>query len=1850
MGSQTLSILRQGVWASLTGGWYYDPRQSHASNIFHLYIWLLLLLLPIGTQLIINNNSKVTTNTATGTLTGNQNNSSIVLWIVYCFIVALVFITIKLINWYLHQVFDKGECVFEDNSGDANEVPGEEVPLEVNILVTSENDDEFVHIEPQPGPSHADVQNNFSNNTNSTNRWPSIRCTSRTSHDSAVESTSSSSSSSSRTSPVSGDTISGVRFNSDHSVYQSANTGLGPLAMKASSTVDMPKATVVIASPTEPTETSVIVHHEECSTSRKSIETTSSIHPVSTADQGPVSGSKSLVETEDSVAMIQTVNSTPEGEAIELSIESNYIQVFTDPDRDSRTGFSLSPSHNLRMREFRDIDLPAFRLLQDPSFPTAYLDIHSNEISTSKRKQYYKLWLPPKLNWTYVKLHLDRLQLLALLDNNLTNFELFASIALAVIVAILGSTIIHLNIFKDITFYIFAFVISSCQYTLLKSVQPDAASPTHGYNRTIIFSRPIYFTIVSIIIVSCHFILIGRLGTFTTNQYGQWTVIPLVNPAASTSMSSTNTSNHLHFTLYGVDLFSTSIIQVIYSTSKIFILSFPIIFSFGLLPQIDTFLIYLLEQIEIHVFGGTAATTGLTSAIFAFTRSLLVIILLYILALLSLHRVYFQTKNMRGDFTYNSYDVAFSVFCGIMVAFAYLLSRSSSDPTVLTRLVKRFSSWIHRSCNFWFQSLSAKSASINKSHQLMKQRSKKPQPEEVEMNPVNGSGNNLNNQLNQQNQSQQQQQQHSQPQQPQQPQQQQQLQQQQQQQQPPHHQQQQQSKQSTLTSTNEENVADDDDSRSQEYQDPLPGLLEDTLCTRLQNDLIICVLVTIVVFATHVSTIFTLQPTVELALGILAFTWGLILHYFLKHSRKQLPWLCFSSPFLKSKEYDLFEVKDEASLMCFEYLYCWLHLIEKNAIYPLFFLSAVTKDTPILLSEFGFELGTLISVLCTFKAIRSTLNDSSYNYIILVFTYLFSEFDLKSIREAFILNYFVGCIVFCKIYDLLLKFKFVITYVAPWQITWGSAFHAFAQPFSVPHSGMLMIQAIISAILSSPLQPILGSAIFLTSYVRPIKFWERDYNTKRVDASNIRLASQLERSQLGNDDNNLNSIFYEHLTRSLQTSLYGDLMLGRWGQVSQGDCFILASENLNCLVHIIELGNGLVTFQVRGLEFRGTYCQQREVEALSEDVSEDEGCCCCEPGHLPHMLSINAAFNLRWLAWEVTHTKYVLEGYSISDNSAVSFLQAYELRKALISYYVKSVIFYTIINKRLDNWIGNQAIIDSLSNLASEDFVDLDPTFNPSVDEDFDTRSAGITRGSFCKIYSEWIQFCLRNRPYSVNNRQSATSQLVKQGASNLHSLSHHSYSSQASKEAHPENELDLQKVTTLCFALSLIARRALSAASHNNSITSVEFLLFGLHALFKGDLRITSPRDEWVFQDMELLKQVIAPSVRMAVKLHHDHIATEDYDDSAFLYGSIMSYEKNIVISHEADPVWRNAVLSNVPSLLALRHVFDEGTDRYKFVMLNKRYLSFRVIKVNKECVRGLWAGQQQELIYLRNRNPERGSIQNAKQALRNIINSSCDQPIGYPIYVSPLTTSFAETSNQLCRVIGNPFTFSMFKIAAVRVWTRTKVRFGQGCSGDITTGAGAATGGPASGSGIVLRGEINSSSSLQRPTCSMYVFDHMPHHVSGKSGKEARSTGKLETRRIASRAGSSASTSHLRHTSQGTPILLPGSSRQWQDYTVRSKSGSSRGSRRRNSSSSNSSTLVNVTTNVTANATEMPLLASSSVTEESGDRGSGFHVFREGVIATGSSDDSLCPSGTTASVRTRFPSRASRDTMSQV
>ncbi|XP_047591576.1 pecanex-like protein 1 isoform X7 [Lutra lutra] len=1142
----------------------------------------------------------------------------------------------------------------------------------------------------------------------------------------------------------------------------------------------------------------------------------------------------------------------------------------TDSHVSSSTSVRFYPHDVIRLNRLLTIDTDLLEQQDIDLSPDLAATYGPTEEAAQKVKHYYRFWVLPQL---WIGINFDRLTLLALFDRNREILENVLAVILAILVAFLGSILLIQGFFRDIWVFQFCLVIASCQYSLLKSVQPDSSSPRHGHNRIIAYSRPVYFCLCC--------------GLIWLLDYG------------SRNLTTTK------FKLYGITFTNPLVFISARDLVIVFTLCFPIVFFIGLLPQVNTFVMYLCEQLDIHIFGGNA-TTSLLAALYSFICSIVAVALLYGLCYGAL----------KDSWDGQHIPVLFSVFCGLLVAISYHLSRQSSDPSVLFSLVQS-----------------------------------KIFPKTEEKNP--------------------------------------------------------------------------EDPLS-EVKDPLPEKLRNSVSERLQSDLVVCIVIGVLYFAIHVSTVFTvLQPALKYVLYALVGFVGFVTHYVLPQLRKQLPWHCFSHPLLKTVEYNQYEVRNAATMMWFEKLHVWLLFVEKNIIYPLIVLNELSSSAETIASpkKLDTELGALMITIAGLKLLRSSFSSPTYQYVTVIFTVLFFKIDYEAFSETMLLDLFFMSILFNKLWELLYKLQFVYTYIAPWQITWGSAFHAFAQPFAVPHSAMLFVQAAVSAFFSTPLNPFLGSAIFITSYVRPVKFWERDYNTKRVDHSNTRLASQLDRNP-GSDDNNLNSIFYEHLTRSLQHSLCGDLLLGRWGNYSTGDCFILASDYLNALVHLIEIGNGLVTFQLRGLEFRGTYCQQREVEAITEGVEEDEGFCCCEPGHIPHVLSFNAAFSQRWLAWEVIVTKYILEGYSITDNSAASMLQVFDLRKVLTTYYVKGIIYYVTTSSKLEEWLANETMQEGLRLCADRNYVDVDPTFNPNIDEDYDHRLAGISRESFCVIYLNWIEYC-------------------------------------SSRRAKP---LDVDKdssLVTLCYGLCVLGRRALGTASHHMS-SNLESFLYGLHALFKGDFRISSIRDEWIFADMELLRKVVVPGIRMSIKLHQDHFTSPDeYDDPTVLYEAIVSHEKNLVIAHEGDPAWRSAVLANSPSLLALRHVMDDGTNEYKIIMLNRRYLSFRVIKVNKECVRGLWAGQQQELVFLRNRNPERGSIQNAKQALRNMINSSCDQPIGYPIFVSPLTTSYSDSHEQLKEILGGPISLGNIRNFIVSTWHRLRKGCGAGCNSggnieDSDTGGG--------------------------------------------------------------------------------------------------------------------------------------------------------------------------------------------------
>ena len=350
-------------------------------------------------------------------------------------------------------------------------------------------------------------------------------------------------------------------------------------------------------------------------------------------------------------------------------------------------------------------------------------------------------------------------------------------------------------------------------------------------------------------------------------------------------------------------------------------------------------------------------------------------------------------------------------------------------------------------------------------------------------------------------------------------------------------------------------------------------------------------------------------------------------------------------------------------------------------------------------------------------------------------------------RETILFDMFVVSIVLSKLHNLLEKLQFIYVYIAPWQLPWGSAFHAFAQPLAAPHTSLLLAQLVVSCLIDAPIMPLMGSALFVLSYMRPVKFWERSYKSRRVDNRTLRLDSQFNHST-NPDSENLNAIFYEHLTNVLRESLCGDVTLGRWGQVHQGDFYVLSSDYLNCLVHVVEMGNGFLTFQLRGLEFKGTYCQQRELEAITEDIGENDDCCCCKLGaacHLKYVLSINAAFQLRWVAWSIVARKYVVDAYRIVDNDLSLIVNFYSLRRSLVDFYVKSAIYYAIRSAKLERWLADPSVQREIGKFV-HGYVEHDACFDANIDLDYDSQVRALTLAKFTKIYHKWIAHCRRQR------------------------------------------------------------------------------------------------------------------------------------------------------------------------------------------------------------------------------------------------------------------------------------------------------------------------------------------------------------------------------------------------------------------------------------------------------------------------------------------------------------------------
>lgn len=269
-----------------------------------------------------------------------------------------------------------------------------------------------------------------------------------------------------------------------------------------------------------------------------------------------------------------------------------------------------------------------------------------------KRKQFYRVNLCPFISAKSSKIRMDRLRLMALFDQNRTRIGLIVDVFLAIAVSLTTCLLLKTKLFYDLTLIVLCAVAAGAQFSLLKSVQPDAASPIHGYNWLVSYSRPVYFCFLGVLIIIFDI------------------------------FKSTDVVEPTRITIYGVDLTFTDGVLIAKNVLTTIILILPVFFTLGLLPQLNTFVTHTLEQIDMLLFGGTA-TFGLISALYSLARSLICVAILFALNQFGLQ----QTDGVQS--------VVYSAFCGILLSLCFALSRTSSNPRTIWNLLMTVSpsSW-----------------------------------------------------------------------------------------------------------------------------------------------------------------------------------------------------------------------------------------------------------------------------------------------------------------------------------------------------------------------------------------------------------------------------------------------------------------------------------------------------------------------------------------------------------------------------------------------------------------------------------------------------------------------------------------------------------------------------------------------------------------------------------------------------------------------------------------------------------------------------------------------------------------------------------------------------------------------------------------------------------------------------------------------------------------------------------------------------------------------------------------------------------------------------------------------------
>ncbi|XP_052272587.1 pecanex-like protein 4 isoform X3 [Dreissena polymorpha] len=178
------------------------------------------------------------------------------------------------------------------------------------------------------------------------------------------------------------------------------------------------------------------------------------------------------------------------------------------------------------------------------------------------------------------------------------------------------------------------------------------------------------------------------------------------------------------------------------------------------------------------------------------------------------------------------------------------------------------------------------------------------------------------------------------------------------------------------------------------------------------------------------------------------------------------------------------------------------------------------------------------------------------------------------------------------------------------------------------------------------------------------------------------------------------------------------------------------------------------------------------------------------------------------------------------------------------------------------------------------------------------------------------------------------------------------------------------------------------------------------LYKSYMGEVSVNAMWD-WLGEHTDL-QALVKKAFRYGFKLMIDQMLLGEFSTDADWREALEEYDTGWYIGVEREHDWTTAILNQTPNMFSMGHNTQQST--YNSRTLTLQSMPVSIGHLNPEAVRGQWANLGLELLYMTNDDEERYSIQAHPVLLRNLTVQAADPPLGYPIYSSqPISVPLA-------------------------------------------------------------------------------------------------------------------------------------------------------------------------------------------------------------------------------------------------